>query len=101
VTFQGLDLISLPPYPTWSIPGPSSAKPGPPEGDLGEFVRAERAGGSSYRAIARLLEQAGVPAPGQSGKWHPSSVRLLAVRAEAGDGLIPGVPCRREGLSST
>lgn len=45
-----------------------------------ERIVAERAGGSTYRAIADALNADQVPTAGAGAKWHPNTVRAVAQR---------------------
>lgn len=45
-----------------------------------------RSGGSSYRAIAKLLTDAGIPTPQGRPSWSPSTVKLLWDRMQEGEG---------------
>jgi DNA invertase Pin-like site-specific DNA recombinase len=47
-----------------------------------DLMRVARAGGASYRAIARLLNEAGVPPPRGGARWYENSVRRILERTE-------------------
>lgn len=49
--------------------------------DAATMIRQRRDAGESYYAIAKELTEEGIPTGQGGAKWHPSTVRAIAVRA--------------------
>lgn len=66
-----------PPY-GWASDGRGSLVPVPAEQAQVDLMRTLREGGTSYRGIVKVLDEAGVPA--RRGRWHPDVVRRILER---------------------